>query len=260
MNIITLTSDYGNNSHYIAAIKGNLFKNINNIQVLDISHGIEKFNKIEAAFLIKNCYQNFADGSIHLICIDTNIFKYKNIVIAKQKKQYFIALDNGLLNLIFDQKPDEVWVLKNVLLTNTDLFIENDIFIKISEHIVSNFPLNNIADLGELTYNLSLRNVWYDEDEITANVTFIDGFGNVHFNINQSLFDNIRKGRNFKIYYARKNYFDKISMHYDEIKSGSELVLFNSNSFLEIAINEGNASQLLGLKTGSKIIIEFFDE
>ena len=78
MNIITLTSDYGNNSHYIASIKGNLLKNINNIQIVDVSHGIQKFNKIEAAFVLSNSYKNFANASIHLICVDTNIFEYKN--------------------------------------------------------------------------------------------------------------------------------------------------------------------------------------
>jgi S-adenosylmethionine hydrolase len=62
VNIITLTSDYGNNSHYIASIKGNLLKHIINIQIVDVSHGIQKFNKIEAAFVLGNSYKNFKNG------------------------------------------------------------------------------------------------------------------------------------------------------------------------------------------------------
>ncbi len=257
MNIITLTSDYGNNSHYIASIKGNLLKNINNIQIVDVSHGIQKFNKIEAAFVLSNSYKNFANASIHLICVDTNIFEYKNIVIAKHHSQYFIALDNGIINLIFDQKQVEIWVLKEALLSNVDVFIENDVFVKIAEHLVNKLPITTIADLSELNNQLELRNVSIDEEGITANVAYIDGFGNVHFNLHFNTFDKVRNGRDFKIYYARKNYFDKISKHYNEVKSGTELILFNSNNYLEIAINKGNASQLLGLKTNSKIIIEF---
>ncbi|MFZ4797468.1 MAG: SAM hydrolase/SAM-dependent halogenase family protein [Bacteroidia bacterium] len=257
MNIITLISDYGNNSHYIAAIKGNILKNIPSIQIVDISHSIDKFNKIESAFVLSNSYKNFAEGSIHLICVDTNIFEYKNIVIAKHQNQYFIALDNGIINLIFDQEPAELWVVKKELLVNADLFIEKSVFVKVAEHLISNLPIREIAELGHLTYNLSLINTEIDEDGITANVAFIDGFGNIHFNLNKLVFEEVRNGRNFKIYYARKNYFDKISKHYNEVKSGAELVLFNSNNYLEIAINKGNASQLLGLKTNSKIIIEF---
>ena len=259
MNIITLTSDYGNSSHYIAAIKGNLLKNIATVQIVDISHGIQRFNKIEAAFVLGNSYKNFAEGSIHLVCVDTNIYEHKNIVIAKHQNQYFIALDNGIINLIFEQLPIEIWVLKNALLANVDLFIENDVFVKIAEHLAKNLPITEIADLGNLSNELALRNITIDEDGITAQVAFIDGFGNVHFNLSKTTFEQIRNGRDFKIYYARKNYFNKISKHYNEFVSGTELVLFNSNNYLEIAINKGNASQLLGLKTSSKIIIEFFN-
>lgn len=258
MNYITLLSDYGINSHYIAAIKGSLFKNIDNIQIVDVSHGIEKFNKIQAAFVLGNTYQNFAPSTIHLICVDTNIFEYKNIVIAKHHNQYFVALDNGIINLIFD-KPDEVWYLKNEWLTQPNLFIENDIFVKITAHLTAKLPIEQIADLGELTNKLVLKSEEIDEEGISAFAVFIDGFGNVHFNIAKTTFEEIRKGRNFKIYYARKQFFDRILTHYKEVKIGAELILFNSNGFLEIAINEGNASQLLGLKTNSKIIIEFLN-
>ncbi|MBJ7429545.1 MAG: SAM-dependent chlorinase/fluorinase, partial [Bacteroidia bacterium] len=51
MKNITLTSDYGNASHYAAAVKGNLYKSIANIQVVDVSHNIDKFNKLQAAFV-----------------------------------------------------------------------------------------------------------------------------------------------------------------------------------------------------------------
>ena len=78
MNIITLTSDYGNNSHYIASIKGSLLNHITNIHIVDVTHGIQKFDKIESAFVLTNSYKNFTDGSIHLICVETNILEYKN--------------------------------------------------------------------------------------------------------------------------------------------------------------------------------------
>lgn len=258
MNIITLTSDYGNSSHYIAAIKGNLMKNIPEAQIIDISHGINKFNKIEAAFVLSNIYKNFAECSIHLICVDTNIYEYKNIVIAKHQNQYFIALDNGIINLMFDQKPTEIWVLKNVLLANVDLFIENDIFVKIAEHISNKLTMTDIAQLGNLASGLKLNNVSIEEDGIIAHAAFIDGFGNVHYNLSKDTFDKVRKGRYFKVYYARKNFLDKISKHYNDCESGTEMLLFNSNNYMEIATNRGNASQLLGLKINSKIMIEFF--
>ena len=56
-----------------------------------------------------------------------------------------------------------------------------------------------------------------------------------------------------------QNFFDEISQHYSEGMPGTELLLFNSNNYLEIATNRGNASQLLGLKLNSNIMIEFYN-
>jgi hypothetical protein len=254
---ITLISDYGNASHYAAAIKGVLHQLIPNMQTIDISHSIEKFNKLQAAFVLKTIYQHFADGTIHLICIDANIIQYEQIIIAKLHNQYFIAIDNGVLNLVIGQTPHEIWIINTNFYNANTLFPEKEIFPKIAHHLLANLPLNDIAHIGQVNNQLKHPDLQTDENGITAQVVFIDGFGNAIVNVNENEFELVRKGRNYKIFYARKEYFSKIVKHYKEVKLGSEAIMFNSDGFLEIATNEGNASQLLGLRVGSKIIIEF---
>jgi S-adenosylmethionine hydrolase len=254
---ITLISDYGNASHYAAALKGNLFKTVPNIRIIDISHTIEKFNKMQSAFILNSIYKNFEEGTIHLICVDTNLFMYEQIIIAKHQNQYFIALDNGILNLMFGGQPDEIWSLNSNFCNFNDLFIENEAFVSIAKHLTANLPLSLIATNGKLNYKLNHPNLEIDENGIIALVAFIDGFGNAILNVEKTLFEKQRENRLFKIHYARKEFFDKINKHYKEVKIGEEAVLFNSSGYLEIATNEGNASQLLGLRVGSKIMIEF---
>jgi S-adenosylmethionine hydrolase len=41
------------------------------------------------------------------------------------------------------------------------------------------------------------------------------------------------------------------------VPEGEKVCLFGSNGLMEIAINKGNGSGLLGLKTGHPILIEF---
>jgi S-adenosylmethionine hydrolase len=50
---------------------------------------------------------------------------------------------------------------------------------------------------------------------------------------------------------------DKISKTYNEVEAGNMLGFFNSAGLLEIAINQENASKLLGLKLMDNIRIEF---
>ena len=51
---ITLTTDLGLKDYYVAAIKGSILMEINEIHIIDISHDIEKFNIAQAAFMLKN--------------------------------------------------------------------------------------------------------------------------------------------------------------------------------------------------------------
>jgi S-adenosylmethionine hydrolase len=48
-----------------------------------------------------------------------------------------------------------------------------------------------------------------------------------------------------------------MSWHYNEVSEGEKLCLFGISNFLEIAINKGNASTLLGLYPDEMIMIEF---
>lgn len=258
MKNITLISDYGNASHYAAAVKGNLYKSIANIQVVDVSHNIDKFNKLQAAFVLKGIYKNFANDTIHLICVDTNIFVYQSIVVFLFDDQYFVCLDNGILNLMFGSQQGDIWIVKNQFYDNNTLFIENNAFITVAHHLASGLPIEQIAEKGNLNNQLVHANVQVDKDEILASVVFIDGFGNAFINVDNTLFNSVCNGRKFKIHYARREFFERISKHYKEVKIGTEAILFNSEGYLEIATNEGNAAQLLGLRVGSKIIIEFY--
>ena len=54
MSIITLTTDFGIKDHFIANIKGAIFSEIPEVNIVDISHQISPFNILEAAYIILN--------------------------------------------------------------------------------------------------------------------------------------------------------------------------------------------------------------
>ena len=70
MAIITLTSDYGTKDYFTAAIKGALISEAPEVNIVDISHEISAFNIEEAAYILKNAYHHFPQGTIHMIGID----------------------------------------------------------------------------------------------------------------------------------------------------------------------------------------------
>ena len=59
MSIITIISDFGYTDHYVAAIKASIYKLNSNLNVVDISHDIKKYNISHAAHSIRNVYKDF---------------------------------------------------------------------------------------------------------------------------------------------------------------------------------------------------------
>ena len=71
MAIITLTSDWGLSDYYVAAVKGTILTALPDATIVDITHNIEPWDIASAAFIIRNCYQNFPEGTIHIIAVET---------------------------------------------------------------------------------------------------------------------------------------------------------------------------------------------
>jgi S-adenosylmethionine hydrolase len=97
-----------------------------------------------------------------------------------------------------------------------------------------------------------------DESVINGSVIYIDSYKNAFTNINRELFDQIGKGRPFDIFVqSNHNRINRLNKRYGESSLGEMLALFNSIGLLEIAINGGNAADLLNLSINSSVRIKF---
>ena len=260
MAFITLTSDYGHSSHYVAAIKGLLYKQIQNVHVIDITHTITPHDVLQTAYILKHASPNFPENTIHIISIDTSYAKYHQFLIVKYKKQFFIGADNGLFSLLFDEPPENIFAINSDLINPDDLFPDKNLFVNIAAKIIDGEDLNLFSSktiIRNIKQNISPV---VEENLIRGCIIFIDGYGNAITNISKELFEskNFEKSR-FAIFYRRKDKITYISKNYSDVKNGAELALFNESEQLEIAMNNGTAGQLLGLKNGGQIIIEFYD-
>jgi hypothetical protein len=257
MPIITLTSDWNNCDYYLAAIKGRILGLCADINIVDISHNIPSFSIAQAAYVVRHSYQSFPDGTIHIIAVNSEISEEKPPVVVKAMNHYFIGCDNGLFMLILDADPEEVVTLPVKKKVNP-VMSEIDIFAVAACKLAKGKPVN---ELGRTQANLK-RQVpilpTIDESVINGTVVYIDSFRNAITNISNELFDQIGKKRKFEIYIQSNHYrVNKINQYYAESSIGELLVLFNSTGFLEIAINNGNAADLLNLSVGSAVRIKF---
>jgi hypothetical protein len=94
-------------------------------------------------------------------------------------------------------------------------------------------------------------------DYIRGAVVFIDRFDNVTTNITRARYEEIGKGRGFKLLIKRMAPIDGLSFRYHDVPEGEPLCRFNSDGLLEVAINLGRASSLLGIQVEDMVQVEF---
>ena len=257
MAIITLTTDWGLKDQYAGAVKGTLLSLMPDITIVDITHNIPTFDIEPASFVIKNCYNNFPKGTIHIIGINTEASIETPHIVALYDGHYFIGADNGIFSLIFQDKPEKIIELNITQDSDYFTFPTRDVFIKAAYLIITGEKFENLGyEKKTLNEMIQLKPV-IEANSIKGNVIYIDSYENVILNITENLFREVGKNRRFSISFRSGYEIDTISHAYKDVDPGEKLALFGSSGFLEIAINMGNASSLLGLKMKDSIRIDF---
>lgn len=259
-SVITLTSDYGSGSPYTAAIIGAALSHIPQARVVEISHQLPAFDVVQGAFLLRSVYKNFPVGSIHLMCIDTAIALHKQLLIVEVDGHYFMGADNGMFSLLFDQLPKKVYKILENLYTPTELFPEKNVFIPVVAKFLEKGDLRGLAEPSEIKNIKMESQPVTTENGIRGIVMLVDGYGNAITNIHRSLFEQIGSNRAFKVYYRNKQYIDQISQQFHAAGVGDDILLYNENGFLMVAIYKGRGAQLLGIKPSTRVVVEFENE
>ncbi len=260
MAIVTLTTDLGLKDHYVGVVKGSLLKLCPEARIIDISHNIEPYNIIQAAFTLKNAYKEFPEGSIHIIGVNPEADLDATHLVIKHNGHYFIGADNGVFSLILEESPDQIIELNINPELESKSFPTKDIFAKAAAHLAKGGTLEMIGSKKEAVLERSLFQAVSVENFIKGMVLYIDHYGNILTNIEEPFFKAFGRGRDFSIEFRQGEYnINRISKGYSDVPEGEKLALFSSSKLLEIAMNKGNASRLLGLQESDSIRIEFYD-
>ncbi|MCB9447835.1 MAG: SAM-dependent chlorinase/fluorinase [Flavobacteriales bacterium] len=261
MRIITLTSDWGNRDYYAASVKGTIYKQYSEVNVVDITHNIDPFDILQAAFVLKNAYSQFPPGTIHMVAVHSHPGADVPHLALEYEGHYFIGTDNGIFSLILEQPATKVVEL--TISQDSDLmtFPAKELFVKAACHIARGGTLEMLGrPYTQMVQRTFLQPVT-ETNLIKGSVLYVDVYGNVITNIKRQDFKQVGKSRNFNMSFRRPGYdIQVIHKAYDEVPDGEKLALFGASGYLEIAINKGHAANLLGLRVGEIVRIDFAEE
>jgi len=258
--VITLITDFGDESGYAGIMKGVILTINPNCQIIDITHQISPQGIEEAAFLLHSAYSYFPKYSIHVVVVDPGVGSERKPILIETDRYWFVGPDNGVFSFVFSMKGfNKVWAITNkryFLPEVSFTFHGRDIFAPIAAHLSLGVPAEELGK--ELRRFVTLKDLEprISAGMIKAKVIYIDHFGNLVCNVSQDLFTKVVAGKSFRIAVGRKT-IQKLSLSYADAEDGEILALFGSSRWLEISLKDGNCQRALNVKRGAEIDICF---
>jgi len=274
---IALLTDFGaKGQHYIAAMKAVILKINSKVKIIDLSHEISPYSIVEGSYILKTNYKHFPKGTIFIIVVDPGVGSSREIIALRTKSNYFfIGPNNGIFPNVFDfSEISECVSIQNTNYFNhpvSPTFHGRDIMAPIGAHIAkdtaitlseygSNFSFSNLLTV---TPNNELEII---DDRILTSIQYIDSFGNGTTTIqvigNKVKDSDLILDEDSKILLTFKKKPNELIFvsHFAKVPKGSLVCLVGSAGYLEISINQGNASKRLGFDVGDRISIRILRE
>ncbi len=257
MDIITLTSDLGKQTHYAAVLQGIIYTLCPQARIIDISHHIRNFDIMEAAFVVKYTYPSFPKGTIHIIAVDPEYGEHSTGIIMECEGQFFVAPDNGVCSLIAENKEKKCFRIDEKLLSLNypKSFRPAQILAPAAAFLANGGNMLDVSKPSEIK-ELFWGEPTFMNNALRGKIIHIDTFGNAITNIDKKLFLELKKDKNFELF-LRNIRLRRIVSTYSDVGKGDALAIFGSSGYLEVAMRESSAADLLGLKVHDMITIEF---
>ncbi|GIW95223.1 MAG: hypothetical protein KatS3mg110_3264 [Pirellulaceae bacterium] len=256
---ITLTTDFGLDSPYVAQMKAVLARRAPQAAVVDLSHNIGPQDVRQAAILLHDSCFWFPPETVHVAVVDPGVGTERRLLAARLKDQWFVGPDNGVISLWAERDPPElVVVLDRPEYWNRDVsstFHGRDIMAPVAAHLVNGVsPL----ELGSPT-NTWQRFPWprpqWHHGFVEAHVLLVDHFGNLLTDLTQAMVAQRRAhlvggslpgGQSFRVVRT-----------YGEAPAGTLVGLFGSQGRFEVAVVQGNAAADYQLAAGDVVRVEW---
>ncbi|HZS97663.1 MAG TPA: SAM-dependent chlorinase/fluorinase [Terriglobales bacterium] len=259
--IITLTTDFGTNDHFIGTMKGVILSIEPDAQIIDICHAVQAFDVLDGALTISQAYSYFPTGTIHMVVVDPGVGTARRPLIVSSDRHHFVAPDNGVLSLIYQREQrlsarhvtGEHYFLQPV--SNT--FHARDVFSPVAAYLAKGVDPEKFGEpVTDFVRFSAPKPKAVNENTLRGVVLKVDRFGNLITNITPQdapmLF-----GENpgaFKIVVGQRE-IREIKEAYALGAPGEVFGIMGSMGYLEVAANRGSAAQLLGVGKGTDVNI-----
>jgi S-adenosylmethionine hydrolase len=256
--IITLTTDFGIGSRYVAAMKGVILSISPRATIVDISHAVPPRDIRAGAIVLAETATWFPAGTVHIGVVDPGVGSKRRVIYTEIGSQRFVTPDNGLVSrLALSRRPSKIFGVQEReywLPEVSRTFHGRDIMAPVAARLSLGLAPEKLGPPLEQFVELPWAEVHRVPNRIEGEVIEVDSFGNLITNITKAMLEGVPGG-------------DSVVITCDEHETVGIFATFSdqppmtlmahvgSTGRLELAIVDENASAMLGVKVGAPVCV-----
>ncbi len=257
--IITLSTDFGYRDPLSGIMKGAILSINPETNIVDITHGISKYNVREAALIVGMSYRQFPPRTIHVAVTDPGVGSSRRPILVVTENHYFVGPDNGIFSVVYNESErfEVIHITADhyFLRDRSATFHARDIFSPVAAWLSrgvasSNFgePITNFVKLSFPIPTMPTKTA------VEGEIMHVDHFGNAITNIRSGYLDELRNAKpDGKLKIVAKGREIAMKDHYGQAEDKDLYALVNSMNYLELFVYRGNASKQFELKVGDTL-------
>lgn len=257
--LVTFTTDFGLQDHYVGAMKG-VVLNINPAaQIVDVCNSVQSYDVLDGAITIAQAYAYFPANTVHLVVVDPGVGTTRRPLLVTAAKHIFLAPDNGVLSFVFER--EERLSVRHITtdhyflqpLSNT--FHGRDIFAAVAGYLSKGVEVAKFGDeVTDFVRFAVPKPKVVNENHVKGLVLKVDKFGSLITNITPHDLPQLFQPEppEFKIVIGKAE-VRKMKAVYAQGAPGEAFGILGSMGFLEIATNRGAANRVVGADKGSDV-------
>jgi S-adenosyl-L-methionine hydrolase (adenosine-forming) len=258
--IITLTTDFGTNDHFVGAVKGVILDIVPEAAIVDISHAVQAYDVLDGALAISQTYSYFPAGTVHMVVVDPGVGTTRRPIIASSDGYHFVAPDNGVLSMVY-AKEERIHV-RHVTSDHyfrqpvSNTFHGRDVFAPVAAYLAKMVDAHKFGEeIEDYVRFAAPRPKAVAENRLRAVVLKVDRFGNLITNVTPEDAPALFAGKvGFKIVVGNQE-ITAIRTAYAEGTPGEVFGIVGSMGYLEIVANRAAAAQITGAGKGSEVSV-----
>jgi len=253
--LVTLTTDFGEGSPYVAAMKGVLLSFNPLVRLLDLGHNIPPQDVRHAAHFLAACLPEFPNGTIHVIVVDPGVGTPRALLHIEAEGHHLLAPDNGCWTLAASRlsHAPAVRALSERRFWKHPVsatFHGRDILAPVAAHLSLGTEPAELGPAVKDWVRLALPGPVLEPHRLAGEVAYVDDFGNLLTNIPAADFEKLAAA---PVRVTLGGQMARIVRTYGEAEPGTVIALVSGSGCLEVAVTQGSAAAALGATVGTPV-------